>query len=234
MPERHEVLAALPKQTRALWNDIEAFSKIAIGVEAHPNPPQISTRVTHTEASILLGEIEDIDVVGVAHELLHIHRFWNEQVPQLRPINDTPQGWTICSNLDNVLEHLIIVPREADYGGDASKWNDAARRNWSDEVWRNIHDVFDRRNFALLEKLSLRLVDDDEIVEAANARLAKLDLTAVADQFDQDIQKRLADKPGLASCAQHYLQFRADFMQLAYLDVRNREVRTHPIQAFLR
>lgn len=64
---------------------------------------------------------------GVTHELLHIERYWMEHVPQLYPADR--RNWKNCAQMENALEHLVIVPREADYGFDPHRhWNETYRK----------------------------------------------------------------------------------------------------------
>ena len=86
---RDRVRVAIPPNVLSLMDDIEAFARTHISVERNthplsetdPNPLAPACSVTHTRGTIYLRDIENIDVGGILHELLHIQRWWIEQIP---------------------------------------------------------------------------------------------------------------------------------------------------------
>ena len=108
-------------------NEIENFAKREIQVEldprpvspTEPNPDRPASQTNHNRATIFIRSEESFQPQGILHELLHIHRYWVEAVPQVMPAKgdrNTDESWRITSQIENTLEHLVIVPREADYG----------------------------------------------------------------------------------------------------------------------
>ena len=66
----------------------------------------------HCEAIISFAGAE-ISRCALIHEVLHIQRFWIEQVPILRPSGR--QFGVQAQTLDELLEHLVIIPEERKY-----------------------------------------------------------------------------------------------------------------------
>lgn len=71
----------------------------------------------HCEATISLAGTE-ISRCALIHEVLHIKRFWIEQVPILR--SSGRQFEAQAQVLDELLEHLVIIPEERKYVQDES------------------------------------------------------------------------------------------------------------------
>ena len=65
----------------------------------------------------------EIGRCALIHEVLHIHRNWGEEVPYLKPLG--PQYMYQASWLNDLLEHLVIIPEEQKYEEAES------RKHWS-------------------------------------------------------------------------------------------------------
>jgi hypothetical protein len=171
----------------------------------------------------------------VPHELLHIRRNWCEGIPQLHPkVKDSSNAAIVCGNVDNTLEHLVIVPEESKYGSDNSDyWKQVARTKWQSYPWSHIDikDQAGRRGNALLGRLEIELAPDAEITELAARALASEGLMAEAEKFASRIKQLLQHKPRAISCAVRFLKLPRDRIHLVYFDIRKKTRRTEPIPA---
>lgn len=171
------------------------------------------------EATILLRSKDVFPPHDVLHELLHIERLWVEGIPQLMPRHD-PKGarGRIATDIENALEHLVIVPREAHYGFDPYPyWNETARRNWGSYPWPAMTDPWMRRKACLLGWLTVsRLVNEEEVrshVEECLCQEGGPDLLAEAKRFSARIGEKLASKPHAQSAVLRFLEIPiTDFM----------------------
>ena len=117
----------LPSAVISLMDELEAFARQEIGFDNYSSPLERSafrpgaaaTMVTHEEATIYLHDFDQVDVHAVAHELLHVWRYWIDGVPQLSPARNPEANAAACANFENTLEHHYIVPHEANYGSTA-------------------------------------------------------------------------------------------------------------------
>jgi hypothetical protein len=80
------------------------------------NPDAPATEISHDSATIYIHGTQQRHLFGVPHELLHIRRNWCEGIPQLHPKANDQHQLTLCGNVDNIIEHLVIVPQESEYG----------------------------------------------------------------------------------------------------------------------
>ena len=93
---RDRIRDGLPAGVLALMDEIEAFAGVQIVFAHNPYPPSpgafaplaAQVAVRHDVATIYLRDLERTDAQNVAHELLHIQRYWVDRVPQLRPKTD--------------------------------------------------------------------------------------------------------------------------------------------------
>lgn len=223
--------AQLPSDIAALVERIESFATREIAVEVDtrpvsptsPNPDSLIARVTPTEAAILLRSREIFPPHDVLHELLHIERMWVERVPQLVPIHPHNTRRMIATDIENALEHLVIVPREANYGFDPYPyWNETSRRNWAEFPWPAMNDPWWRRKACLLGWLTVfYLVNDPEIKTHVEGCLRKEGLLDEARRFSTRIGEKLDSKPHAQSAVLRFLQIpKTDFVSVR-IEVKN-------------
>jgi hypothetical protein len=218
----------LPGAVATLVDRIESFTKREISVEidsrpvstTSPNPDRLAARITPTEAAIVLRSRDVFPAHAVLHELLHIERMWVERVPQLLPIHD-PRGTRIkiATDIENALEHLVIVPREADYGFDPYPyWNETSRRNWAEYPWPAMADPWSRRKACLLGWLTVfYLVNDPGVKSHVAECLRKEGLLDEAKRFGGRIGEMLVSKPQAQSAVLRFLEIpRTDFMAVRF------------------
>lgn len=221
---------------------LEDRAGFPIAFERNPAPPDASladplaweTQFSEAHATIRSHNFDSVDARGATHELLHIHRAWVEGIPQLRPVKAEPtlENFRACSLIENDLEHLIVVPREKDYGFDsAAYWNDTAKNFWDNYPWPLVPRPAGRRNNALLARLTLELASDPAIWAQAKECLVAEGLYAEAERFAGRIKEFLPNKPRAVACALRFLKFPREYFCLVYLDVAHRARREEPIPA---
>jgi hypothetical protein len=238
---REAVLLSLTRRGQELLDQIESFAGQPVHFAPYEFPPRPNsinpdapaTEISHDGATIYIHGTKPKHLFGVPHELLHIRRNWCEGVPQLHPkVKDRSNAAIVCGNVDDTLEHLVIVPQEAEYGTDNSDyWKRTARAKWQRYPWPDI-DIKDqdgRRGNALLGRLQLELAPDAEIAELAARGLAREKLTAEAERFVSRIKQLLHSKPRTVSCAVRFLKLPRDKLHLVYFDIRAKKRRTEPI-----
>ena len=237
---REQVREQLPPTVVALMDEIEAFACVEIQFQSYDFSTRATQRpgraaatlVTHEGATIFLPAVTDVDAHGVTHELLHIHRYWVESVARLDLSRNAEANAAACANFENTLEHLFIVPREADYGFDRSGWNDAARLSWERRPWPESKTALDRRNRALLGVIETKISDDQAVHDLAAECLAKEGLTEVAARFSSRLDELSESKERSAGCLARAMQAPSGLFRLVYFDVRRRQFHFAPLPSY--
>jgi len=220
----------LPQQVAVLIDQIEAYARreIQIAVDTRPvsptdpNPDRLAAEVTEQRATIYLRAPDAFPPHGVLHELLHIHRFWVDGIPQVLPVHD-PDGerLQVTGSIENALEHQIIVPREAEYGFEPySYWNETERRLWGQYPWPAITNQWARRKNSLLGWLTVsRLVSDDQVKAQAADCLKKEGLFDEAQRFATRIAGVIESKPRSISATLRFLKIPIQDVRLVRFNV---------------
>ncbi len=229
----------LPGEVAELVDRIETYAgrEILVDIDTspvsstEPNPDRLATHVTETEVKILTRDEDIFPPHGVLHELLHIERFWVEQVPQVLPKLDLDgERIKITSSIENVLEHLIIVPREAEYGFEPfDYWNKTESVIWGQYPWPSIENSWTRRMNCLISWLSVSgLVTDHEVIAHAENCLMQEGFLHEARNFAQKINRTIASKHSAVSTVLRFLHIPLDDVQLIHFDIKHevrREIR---------
>jgi hypothetical protein len=232
---REQVRAGLSAATLSLLEEIEAFARLQINFAQYTfplratsfNPKAPATEVSPDGATIYLHDFDTIDQHGVTHELLHIQRYWIDRVPQIQPARNAKANLPGVQNIENTLEHLVIVPREMSYGFDsAGYWNAVSKHRWEQYPWPNLSA---RRNDILLERLVLELVSDQDVRQLAADCIRREGLTGEADRFAVRIKQLLGAKARAAACVVRFMKISKGLLHLTHIDVRNRSFRNEPI-----
>jgi hypothetical protein len=235
---RERVRADLPVSVLKLMDDIETYARKPIAVRLNPypvsstdpNPEGPAAAVSKDEAVIYLRNLEANDPQGILHELLHIERYWVQSVPQVEPLSNDRNQWAITSSIENSLEHLVIVPREADYGFDLFlHWNKVARENWGRYPWPEIDDPFARKKNSLLGSLGLELVNDQAVLSEARKCLRAEGLEENAIQFSKRIRELIRRKPQAVSCTFRFLKIPRHEAILTYRNGRSDKQTQKPL-----
>lgn len=233
---RKKVLEALPSKALNLLDAIENFAKREIRFVGHDAVPghlkypgykstTTYTGLDHIHASIILPS--SIDPQAVVHELLHIHRYWVEGVPQWQPVpgKSDPRSLSCIGGNENLLEHLSIVPREAEYGFDRAAWNGFARKKWEEYPWPKFPSEGNRRVHSLRARLETDLADDPTIHQLGRECLRLEGLEDEADKFAIRAKELLHSKPRLVACTERFFKILRHATRLVYYDVRKGEER---------
>lgn len=124
---QENVLLALSNGGKALIKRIEEFAGREVefidGITAEDLPKYAapeggglaSCRITEKYARVYLFGTANL-THAVTHELLHIERYWNEQIPQIESIGGNQDDWNFTSAVESTIEHLAIIPKEQKYG----------------------------------------------------------------------------------------------------------------------
>lgn len=236
--QKQDVVKRLPEKVQSLLKEVETWSALDVTITSNPNPPDPNdpfpegpaTRFSHDSAAIYLRSA-DSDPHGILHELLHLKRYWIEQIPALTTTSDIAGNKRITDQLDNELEHLVIVPLEANYGFEPFEhWNQIEESHWTKYPWPDATATFVRRRFCLMRWLSANmLVTREPVRDMARDCLVREGIWGEAEAFRKKVLRVLSHKPSLASAAVRFLGLPHGDIALKQFDVRNRRLVYHPI-----
>ena len=223
-----EFVERLPPTVAALLTELESFAGSPIVVEAdqtpastiEPNPDRMGVLVRSSGATIVIRN-GVFDPHGALHELLHVRRYWMERIPQIIPRDsNAEQNWQITSQIENALEHLTIVPEEAEFGFEPfGHWNRTVDALYSLYPWPEIVDPWARRKNALLSALSVRyLVTDESVRERAKENLRQEGILKEAWEFARRVHGYKADKRKMLALTLHTVGIALDQVILMELD----------------
>lgn len=227
--QRVRFLRMLPSHIRTLFDSIEAFTGKLIHV-VDTVPRGISApacKIDAAQAILFLGNPATDNIQSITHELLHIRRRWVEGIPQfaLKPSSNSSSlhaiaAHALVNHFENTLEHLNIVPREAEYGFDPYPF----RNSMALQAWRSFNPQ-DTRSFGellrcLQQRLVLNYVTDPLVQEVAFAYLRKVGLFDVAEQFNERILRCNANKNMQAANVASAFEVPPHLFQLTFCDAR--------------
>ncbi|MDH3670485.1 MAG: hypothetical protein OES46_04905 [Gammaproteobacteria bacterium] len=233
-------LDKLGADIKRLVEEIEDFSSTEIQVRPTPTPTNESAQspkaialiASEHGATLLCRDAGDFQPQAVLHELLHLRRYWIDSVPQILPVDD-PDGEKIklANQIENTLEHLIIVPQEREYGFEPyAYYREATRKNWQAYPWPAISEPWARRKNCLLSWLTTYfLVRDPTIKQSAKRRLEQEGLSSEAERFSQKIERVLSSKEQCISTAIRFLQIPHQQATMVYLDIKNQRTIRKPV-----
>jgi hypothetical protein len=226
---------ALPDNIGRLVDEIEAFAGLSIKVvlipkvpsPTDPNPDSTACQVTEDSATIIIRS-EWVQPEAILHELLHIQRYLVEGIPQVHPIlgEKAPEGnWQILNQIENELEHLVIVPRMADYGFEPyDYWNKTEQRNWSRYPWPENTVPWDRRRNCLRGSLAAAfIVTDPEVKQLIEKGIAQEGLLTETRLFTAKIRSVLDSKPRAIAAFLRFLPLAYKEVTVVRFDVKNRK-----------
>lgn len=227
-------LETLPSKISALALRIEAYSGVEIQVTQYGRDVP-ACKVSECEAIIYFPRLDSIEPRKMLHELLHIERNWPQMIPQLFTSNDT--SWPhveMIGKVDNALEHLVIIPREMDYGFEPfAPWNAKIRPKWQRGFWTEICHPDERRGNLLLSWLSVDfLATDGALRRLAQNALQEEGLLENAQEFSAAMRESLDQKDRMAASAVRFLRLPPESVTLDLFDVRARERRRSPVPMF--
>jgi hypothetical protein len=167
------------------------------------------------EGSICLGDIQPNYGV-LLHELLHLQRWCVDGVPQLGLKPNHPFDRHLVEgikDLENQLEHLIIVPMEVERTGDISVWETSfaeAIKRWCPTE----HYRVDLLKLALAIHL---LVPGTSVQKAVDSLLERYDIAEAAFALIEAAPGLLRDKPSLVLATLNAMELPLDAFQLQWV-----------------
>ncbi len=137
----------------------------------------------------------------------------------------------IANQIENNLEHLVIVPQELEYGFDSHlQYNERARKSWEDYPWPDINEPWARRKNCLLGWLTTSfLTTDPGIQKLAEKSLQSEALLDEAKAFSEKIGRILKSKERCISTAVRFLHIPRQEATMTYLDIRNKRLVRKPV-----
>ncbi len=227
---REEFLKQLSDQVIVLVNEIEKFSgrEITVHPNPHPvsptdpNPEAMACAVSESRAQIYYRNA-NLDVHGFTHELLHIRRWWVKGIPQILPTSRSAESnIKVTSQIENSLEHLTIVPQEAQFGFDPFEyWNRTSVANWEGFDAATL-DKFALRKNCLLGWLTINsLVTDPEVKRMAENKIISAGFLQEAKLFQAKINKYSKSKEKQISATVHFLRIPRKEVEMVFFDVQN-------------
>jgi hypothetical protein len=223
-----QVLQQLAPNIIQLVERIEGYAGMEIGVEEKPG--RASHNVSHQHAVIFCDNLTNIPTQGMVHELLHIERTWMQQIPVLatKSLDDPLADGVI--DIDNRLEHLVIVPKEAEYGFDPYEyWNLEAHRWWNGDRCHKMASEHRRLNMLMEWLATKRIVADKAVIERATNVLLFYGLFAEAETFANTIVQELDCKTKITAIVVNTLGIPKDRVHFVTIRVREREFFTEPV-----
>lgn len=138
---------------------------------------------------------------AVRHEVLHAHRLHVAHVPRLAVAEDAdwdPAFESGLTQVDNALEHLVIVPTELQHHPERlAHWDAVMSQLWGQKLAQS--NALDRRIGVCLHWAFLRHVTPTSpVLEIAMAFMQTHNLTAEADAFADHLLPRLGNKVDVA------------------------------------
>lgn len=143
---QEQYLSVMSPAVRAFVQSVEADAGVEVTVEEYA---ELNVRGPHSQGILTVTIEADSVLLGaptngyfpdgaVRHEMLHMKRLLVEKVPRLAladHANWSERLETALTNLDNELEHLVIVPVELEAHPERREhWESIAARVWSSDI----------------------------------------------------------------------------------------------------
>jgi hypothetical protein len=232
-----QYLSRLPPDLRSLVNEIEREGGVSIRVEVdsacrrgtHDQPGALACDVDQFEARILLPTPEYFPDGAVLHELLHIRRFLVDGIPRIVICEDC-DIWgprirkfdSAIHQLDNILEHFIIVPEEiASRPQRKEHWIKVMNRVISIDLESPELSDGDRERYAQLNAAFVHhAFPNDRLVERARILAQKYGVDKRCTELLDVLIPALGSKERMVAVAFNHLRWPVDVVCLEYLDGR--------------
>jgi hypothetical protein len=235
----------LPANVLALVDKIEAGAGQEIRVQrgGYPVPADdaypdaMAASVTEHAATVFFRSPEAFSVDGAVHELLHIERYWLERVPQILPVAAAfdADRVSITSSIENCLEHMVIVPQEANYDVERlAYWNKALAGIWGRHPWPDLTEPWARRKNCLLGWLATAHMGSDEAVKTLAATALQAEGQWVeAQKFAAKVSSQMAanDKAAALATVVRFLKIPIDQVELVTLYPRTKQRKVEKVAA---
>ena len=225
-------LSMLPADIQDFVVDIELEAAIDIRVAVDDSrtdrhlgePDPLACDIDEDGATILIPRADYFPDGSVLHELMHINRFLVKKVPRINICDSywDPKLETVFAQLDNNLEHLIIVPEEL--------WRRPARRDrWVSVIDRTLNEIRSGklqqadRDFLGIYTLAFieHVLDDSYLRESSESILVELGLRNRAVAFRDAIIPALASKEATTRICVEQFRLVDDHICFDYFDPRS-------------
>lgn len=227
--QRNRVLPHLPAVALDLLHRIEMFAgrqvtfrdPTPLNAYGISNGPFASAYCDEERAHVALPDGGAVDPAAITHELLHIHRYWVEGVPQLDSVSELGDRVDTLSWLDNVLEHLIIVPQQIVMGvppGD--HWREEGARIMNMVATGATKTEAGRHRMLLAMWTVTAYVEDAEFRRQSLAMLQQYQLQRQARMFLGRLQKAHRSKERMATIALQAMGLAGADVRLCYIRIR--------------
>lgn len=118
MEQRH--LSLLPSELQAVVAEAEALAGCAIVVRREENARAFdNVTLSVSDAGVCTATIAhlggEMSQWALVHEVLHIKRYWLVRIPHMFPAEDIGALYADAQLMEDMLEHLIIIPQEREY-----------------------------------------------------------------------------------------------------------------------
>ena len=231
-------LERLSQDLRELVYHIEQSSGVEIEVEVRAPDDQVlreqrqplKCEMDQFGAKIIIPKPEHFPESSVLHELLHIRRVLVDKIPRLTFCEDydpwSRQFETALTDLDNSLEHLIIVPEELKPRPERTEyWKKIMYRVFADIHSDRLPDK-DRQRQALINTVFVSTVlSDAELANEASALLQQLGVMSRAETLLSLVGPALYSKERLAKIYVDQLRISIDPVCLEYIDTQQGTIR---------
>lgn len=221
----------LPDDLRTMVVSIEIETSLEIEVEVDQSragkflhePDTLACVVNEFEARLLIPSPNTFPSDAVLHELLHIQRFLVEGVPQIAVCENRwhPELEKIFTDLDNNLEHLVIVPKElAQRPKRKDRWISILMRVLAKLQSVGI-EVADRNFLAIYGHFFVgHVLGDEDLQKKYTIALDNYNLLESATEFSLATASALSSKEATTRAWVEQLHISSEFLCLDYFDPR--------------
>lgn len=214
-----------------LVNKIECHLGAAIEIEIDAIQNVMACKVDGYLPKIITPSPNHFPSSSVFHELLHIRRFCVDSIPKI-VVCDSFDAWTpeledFFIELDNSIEHFIVVPEEIEKYEDRKEY-------WAIKIVRAIASIGmmdeEKEQKALCYwAFSNHVLDGSDAMQASNDLIQNLNLEQRAASFLGDIERYLNEKDKLVRVFFNHLNLSVEMGCLEYIDCTNRSSREEAI-----
>lgn len=230
----NEYLDKLPHDIRTLVEEIEENSNIEIEIQIDATrlsrsidqKGSLACEVDQHSARILIPTAHYFPDGSVLHELLHIRRFLLEGVPRIVVCDDyedwTPQLCRGLTDLDNRLEHLVIVPEELILRPDRRIYWESVMCRVLDGLQTTSISEDDRKRYAQLDWVFIRnVIDSYCLTEQAQSLTTQFGIIEQVESFNAALLLSLPSKENTVQVCFEHLNIPFEVAALEYLNSRN-------------
>jgi hypothetical protein len=228
-------LSKLPDDLTEMVQKIELFIGDEIQIKIDDSRKDIlACEVNKTDITILIPKEDYFPEAAVLHEILHIHRFSIQKVPQIKVCDNsdiwTPELETGLTKLDNMLEHLVILQEEFSLRPERiNYWK--SRTHKALDNFDFVNHIKDDQERIVLEYWVFiqQIFSDNTLVNKAKSLIDILDINDRAEKFFHEIKSCINTKEKLVNTCFSHLRLPIEIGCLEYMDIKNKESYERPL-----